>query len=191
MSGAGLGGQGMSRGVWATTLLLVAVGVGAPAAAQTAPLAPDPPAASAYREPPPSVLGAPVAIKGEPVEPNATPAPATESLLPPPPTVAPAAASVPAPQPQPQPQSQPQPQPNRTATLGAPTNAAVIPAGAVEAPARTAPTGPPADPVNDLLARRSTYTKDGPPGSTTDYPAEKIGEKIEGILGQRHEWFHS
>src|SRR5438034_1073954 len=82
----------------------------------------------------------------------------------------------------------PEPRPTRSATLGAPTSAAAIPAGAVESPARSAAVIPANDPVNDLLTRRSAYNRDGPPPGG-ERPSWKFGEKMEGMLGQREEWF--
>jgi hypothetical protein len=172
----------MSR--WATALLFVTVGAVAPAAAQDAPLAPLPPTPppapyASYRDPPP-VLGAPIAVKGEPV--NEPPPGLADAVLPPSPTVIPASAQL------------PEPKPSRAATLGAPTSGGAVPAGAVEVPARTAPAGPVNDPVNDLLTRRSSYNRDGQPPDGEHASGKfdgKFDEKLDGILGQREEWFKS
>jgi hypothetical protein len=163
----------MSRWLRATALVLVSAGVATPAAAQ--PLPPAEPAS--HREPPPSVLGAPIAVKGEPIERvSESSFERDSSLLPP--TVTPVGASF------------PEPRPGRAATLAAPTSTSAVPAGAVEQPPRTTPSGSPADPVNDLLARRSTYRKEPPPGHD-DRAARKFGDHLDGVLGQREEWFRS
>ncbi|MBX9584126.1 MAG: hypothetical protein K2X87_27825, partial [Gemmataceae bacterium] len=58
---------------------------------------------------------------------------------------------------------------------------------------RTTASGPPADPVNDLLVRRSAEREPrrddrGDPGPR---PARKLTETLEGVMGQRGDWFRS
>jgi hypothetical protein len=99
---------------------------------------------------------------------------------------------------------------SRAAALGAPTAAAPIPAKAVEsAGVRQAGASdpPPIDPVNELLNRRSAYGREGS-GSTRERDrdrdrdrdpgrppearsSEKWGEKLEGWLGHKEDWFRS
>lgn len=157
----------MSGWARATGLLLVAAGVASPAGAQTAP-----------RDPPPSVLGAPIAVQGSPVEPTSGPAPQPIGDSLPPPVAAPVASPV------------GESRSKRSAGLKPPTEAAVIPASALEAPVRTATVGPAADPVNDFLTRRSAYATDGPPPSGGQQ-SKKLGEKIGNMLGGQGEWFRS
>lgn len=165
----------MSRWQRATALVLVAVGFAAPAAAQTGPAGPLPPDSSPRpdRQPPPSVLGAPIAVRGEPVEPL-TEAPVESASYALPPTVIPAGANV------------PEPRPTRSATLAAPTNANAAPPLFVEQPVRTNQP----DPVNDLLARRNDTRKDVAT-PTDNRSSGKFGDHLDGILGERSEWFRS
>src|SRR5207253_4546667 len=92
--------------------------------------------------------------------------------------------------------------PNRAAVLGAPVGATTIPANTVETAVRQAgaTNRPPGDPVNDLLTRRSGYTSSSSPPPARDPLAdpvrptsgrssEKWGEKLEGWLGNRTDWF--
>ena len=176
----------MRRGAW-QAVLLVAVGAAPPAFAQS-PLAPLPPAGPAT--PPASrpepVLGPPVPIRGQP------PVGSAADLLPPPPTsptgVVPAAGEVPAVR-----------SPGRAAVLGAPTSAAPVPATVVES-AGVRPAGgsepPPADPLAELLNHRSAYSREGAardrePGKPAARSSEKFGEKLQGWLGNKEDWFRS
>jgi hypothetical protein len=75
-----------------------------------------------------------------------------------------------------------------------PITSAPVPASAAEDGLKPAPApaGSSRDPVNELLDRRSKYKDDPPVRPAPDgRPARKIGERIEGIIGQRGEWFHS
>ena len=162
----------MPRWLRATTLLLVTAGAATPAAAQLPPAEP-----AVHREPPPSVLGAPIAVKGEPVERvSYEPVERDSSLLPP--TVTPAGAGV------------PQPRPGRAAGLAAPTGLAAVPAGAVEPQLRSTAAPPAADPVNDLLNSRATFRTE-PRSEPTGRTAGKFGDRLDGLLGTREEWFRS
>ena len=167
----------MSRRAWAAALMLA--GVAAPVVGQDAPLPPAAPTTSAFREPPPAgILGAP--IQGEPVDApsrstNVIPA-SSDGLLPPKTvTTAYQPAEV-------------VPPLNRAASLRAPTESPAISASAIERTGRT--NAPAADPVNDLLARRASYGKDAST-TTTDRTSGKVGEHLDGVLGQRDEWFKS
>lgn len=187
----------MRRGVW-PAVLLVAAWAAVPAAAQP-PLAPTgPPPGPAAPDPfttPPStpvsrpepVLGPPMPIRGQPVQPitDRTPAP--------PSTVTPAAAEAPAAR-----------GPGRSASLGAPTAAAPIPAHVVESAGVRPAAGSepkPADPLAELLGHRSSYSREGSTSSRdrnrdsdktpTARSSEKWGEKLEGWLGHKEDWFRS
>jgi hypothetical protein len=124
-----------------------------------------------------SILGAPVAVRGEPVRSTAdhVPAPAPGGPTIPAGFADPAAAQ----------------NPTRAAGLGAPTSAAPIPASTVEPSGRSVPAASPTDPVNDFLTRRSG--KDGPEGGTPtrDRTSRQVGDALEGVLGQQGEWFRS
>ena len=180
----------MRRGAWATAVLLVAAGGAAPVNAQPlAPTGPPPATVSATTpvprppasSPPPPVLGAPVAVRGEPVRPAADPSPTA---------VVPASAEVPAVR-----------NPTRAAVLGAPTGAAPISAQMVETPVRTAGASdvPAADPVNELLGRRSGYSREGanrdrdrdPVTPASARASEKWADKLEGWLGHKQDWLRS
>jgi hypothetical protein len=188
----------MRRGAW-QAVLLVAVGTASPAAAQPlapsgpppGPVAPDPLSPALPTTPvsrPEPVLGPPTAVRGYPVRAAAD--------LPPPPTpsvgVTPAVGEVPAVR-----------SPSRGAVLGAPTAASPIPAKVVESAgvrqAGASDSPPATDPVNDLLGRRSAYSRessarerdrdpDKPPSARS---SEKWGEKLEGWLGHKEDWFRS
>jgi len=185
------GGRTMSRGVWATALLFVVVGVVSPATAQPLPpIAPsDPlPASVAPLPPPPvrvsrpqaneSILGAPTPVRGEAVH------PANESSLPPPfvgSTIPIGFNDPPAVQ-----------KSTRAVSFGVPTASTPIPSGAVEQVGRTTPAPQPADPVNDFLTRRSGTYRDGTDrSSSNERPAWKIGEQLEGLFDQQGERFRS
>ena len=183
----------MPRRVWAMAVLLVAAGGASPAVAQPL-FPPDPPPSPgdyAPLPPPPGpvtrprdsdILGAPVAVRGEPVRPSndLPPEPRSGSTLPvgfsEPPAVQ---------------------QPSRAVGLGAPSSATAVPASAIEPVARNVPAGPAADPVNDFLTRRSSSLRDTADRvtrttrTTTDKASWKFGEKLEGALGQQSEWFRS
>ncbi|MDB5307793.1 MAG: hypothetical protein JWO38_1995 [Gemmataceae bacterium] len=193
----------MPRGPWATALLLVVTGATAPAAAQ--PLAPvgPPPAlsssldqlppsvpvrGSAPVDHPPSILGAPIAVRGEPVRPPVDPLPPAVSGS------AWAPASIPEP-----PAVQ---KTTRAAGLGAPmatgsgvtTAAGPVSAATVESRVRQAgaTTPPPTDPVNDFLARRSGYKADSTrDGKHDSRPSWKLEDRVGDVLGPRGEWFRS
>lgn len=164
----------MRCGAW-QAVLLVAVGVAPPAAAQ--PLAPaGPPPGSGSRPEP--ILGPPVAVRGLPVRPT------TEQPLEPARELPAARGS------------------SRAAALGAPTAAAPIPASVVESAGvrqAGASDAAPTDPVNELLGRRSSYGREGsarePDRDRTKPPdprsSEKWGEKLEGWLGNKEDWFRS
>ncbi len=177
----------MVRGLWATAVLLAAVGGAAPASAQPlAPLAPpDRPPAPSRPAVPDSILGAPVAVKGEPVRTATDPTPTTN----------PGGLTLPVGYSEP-PSVQ---KPGRAAALGAPTTAAPVSAEAVESVVRRSggAGGAPADPVNDFLTRRSSSFKGGDPearktaADPLERPAWKFGDRVEGVLGHRAEWFRS
>jgi hypothetical protein len=84
--------------------------------------------------------------------------------------------------------------------LGAPTAASPIPASVVESAGVRqvgASDAPPADPVNELLNRRSSYSREGsstsrdPDRSPAARSSEKWGEKLEGWLGHKEDFFRS
>lgn len=179
----------MRRGAW-QAVLLVAVGAASPAAAQPlAPVGPPPgsapsPTTTPVTRPEP-VLGPPMPIRGQPVRPITADAP--------PGSVSPAVAEAPAAR-----------SPTRSAALGAPTAAAPIPAAVVESAGLRPAGGPeprPSDPLAELLGHRSSYAREGSTssrerGRDTDKPAkahssEKWGEKLEGWLGHKEDWFRS
>lgn len=171
----------MPRWAWVAGPVLAALGAASTAVAQPLPPAdPIPPVRREVADPPPSILGAPVAVPGYPVR-SAPEAAVTRPSEPP-----------------------PEPRPTR-ASLGAPSVAGqesvglVVPAGAAEA-VRTARTDrPAADAVNDFLTRRA-----GAPGEKADKAARdpildpapprtsgRFGDRLLGIFGERDEWFCS
>src|SRR5439155_5685671 len=85
--------------------------------------------------------------------------------------------------------------------LGAPTGAAPISAQMVATPVRTAGASdvPAADPVNELLGRRSGYSREGanrdrdrdPVTPASARASEKWADKLEGWLGHKQDWFRS
>lgn len=175
----------MPREVWATAVLLAAAGFVRLAAQPLAPVGPPPSSNATNVAPAPSgrplpVLGAPVAVKGEPVVP-ASPEP---SPAPPPATAAPAGYIDPP----------ARSSPTRAAGFGAPTSAAPVPAAAVETPPRT--TDPRPDPVNEFLARRSDYKdkpeRGKPVGSVSSSGSSgKINDFIDSTIGPAGERFRS
>jgi hypothetical protein len=92
--------------------------------------------------------------------------------------------------------------PTRAAVLGAPTAAAPVPAQVVESAGvhqAGATYSPPSDAMNELLSRRSSYSREGPPRERDRDPdrppeprsSEKWGDKLEGWLGHKQDWFRS
>jgi hypothetical protein len=178
----------MPRVAWAG-LLFVAIG-SAPIAAQ-----PLPPAAPLDHPPP--ILGGPIAVRGEPVRANVEPFPPTRSLsesfsIPAGLVDAPA---VPGTQ-----------RPVRVAGLGVPfpvTEGATpaanpTPVDSAAEPVRRGASSTPAasDPVNDFLTKRSDYKTSydrirdrGPERRSTSHWT--FGENIEGLFGDRGNWFRS
>jgi hypothetical protein len=177
---------------WA--VMLVAVGVSPVAAQPLAPTGPAPTGSSLEALPPaaipnhpPNVLGDPIPIQGSPVRPRIEPFPPTpiETYREPP-----------AP-----------PRPTRAAGLGAPVVVgSVVPAAsmdpvpstAVETRVRqAAATPPPADAVNDFLTRRANVQTELPerePIAREPKRAKsgwRFGENLDGLFGERGEWFRS
>lgn len=185
----------MPRRAWATAVLLAAAGLAPPAAAQPLPPADLP--APARPAPPAAILGTPVAVRGEPVRPTADPIPTSANTA--------DAGAVPVSFTEPPAVSRP----TRAAGLRAPvatgrepSTSSAVPAGTVDAPApRTTSHGPPADPVNDLLIRRSGDRHPREPGrDDRDGPGRRptwklgdnldgLADRVQGALGQRGEWF--
>lgn len=180
----------MPRRVWATTLLLVAVGYAPIVAQSAAPLSPAgppptpagfdfspiPASAAGTTFVPPPVLGAPVDATSEPLSRPVAAAPVSSPSLSPP--VATAGGSLP-------------PRPKRAATLAPPTAITPVSAAAIEGGVR--PTGgpvPASDPLNDLLTERSRY-KDHPGRPATPDHSSKFGDRLKDMFGDRGQWFCS
>lgn len=190
----------MPRRAWAAAWLLVAMA--APAGAQPlppsgpAPLESLPPAAdpvlvrrSAIPDRPPSILEAPVASQDAPVRRPVEPFPPTplrDSL--------PGTTSFP----------EAPAKPSRAAGLGMPVSAGYseaiagqpIPAAAVDTRIQqVAASTRAADPVNDFLTRRSPETPDPayrePPRRKKSTSGWELGENLNGVFGERGEWFRS
>lgn len=170
----------MPRRAWGAAVL-IAAGWLNPVAAQ-----PLPPARPMVPDHPPSILGAPIAAP-ETDRPNVAPFP----------PAAPESRSIPASF-----HDSPIPtKPVRAAGLGAPVVANgdfvpasdPVPAGAVDTRVRQAAAATrPADPVNEFLTRRAPTTDSATPRdrsrSTSNW---KFGENLEGLFGERGEWFRS
>ncbi|HUR54355.1 MAG TPA: hypothetical protein VMZ71_09500 [Gemmataceae bacterium] len=181
----------MPRVVCAISVVFALGLTSAPAAAQPlspADLPPPPPAPAQNDDPPPRVvrkpsaepmpsfLEAPVAATNRPdrdrVEPTNVDRPT------------PASATVPVSFDEPEP-----PAPRRPrATIALPDGAKPVSAERIERAEKNDPAGRKDDPVDDLLAKRAR-DKDGE--KPRDRAARKLGDKLEGVLGERTEWFRS
>jgi hypothetical protein len=197
----------MPRRAWTAAWLLVAAGTLSPASAQPlAPVGPSPggvrlevlpPAAdeesapvrrSVIPERPPSILEAPIASQRESVRRPVEPFPPSRPRdpLPANPGIPPALDYT---------------TPVRAAGLGMPVPAGYseavpgspIPASAVESRIKEVASTQPADPVNDFLSRRSDDTPDRAVRDLDRRRASgwRFGENLDGLFGERGEWFRS
>ncbi len=181
----------MPRAAWVLAVLLAVAGASRPAFAQPGPVAPagGPPESERLGIPPP--------------EPTSTEAPAKARVTtnrPPPILGAPVGPARTEPTPIgsvspvsfPETTTVPVDPPRRSAGLGAPlSSGSAIPASAVEPAARPVNTPPAADPVNDLLMKRSTLRDREHDDRSSSQFGGKIGEWLHGALGNKTDWFKS